>query len=49
MAAELPGDVDKYAVFYQPVAGEIAAVLDVFDADVVQAIQLLVMLHDCNI
>ena len=45
MAAELPGDVDKYAVFYQPVAGEIAAALDLFDADVVQADHRFLDLH----
>ena len=37
IAAELPRDIDRVAVFYRPNPGEIRAVADVFHADVVQA------------
>ncbi|MEA1902463.1 MAG: phosphoribosylanthranilate isomerase [Actinomycetota bacterium] len=37
IADELPGDVDRIAVFHRPAPGLIAEVLEVFPADVVQA------------
>ncbi len=37
ITADLPGRVDRFAVFLSPGAGEVARVLSEFDADVVQA------------
>ncbi len=37
IAGDLPGGLEKYAVFYRPEPGEIAATLEDFPADVVQA------------
>jgi len=37
IAAAVPRDIDRVAVFFRPAPGEIASVLEIFDADVVQA------------
>lgn len=45
IASELPRVVDRYAVFLRPEPGEVAAVLEVFPADVVQADNQFLDLH----